>query len=62
MWYVFGGLAWAGLVAMPLVGVIPGLCIVGAGLALAALAAGQAERQTQAEERRKLAQYPSYKY
>ena len=62
MWYVFGGLAWAGLVAMPLVGIIPGLCIVGAGLGLATLAAGEAERKTQAGERRKLAQYPSYKY
>ena len=59
MWYVFGGLAWAGLVAMPLIGIIPGLCIVGAGLGLAMLVAGEAERRTQAEERRKLAQYPS---
>lgn len=62
MWYVFGGLAWTGLVAMPLIGIVPGLCVVGAGLVLAALAAGEAERKTQAEEQRKLAQYPSYKY
>lgn len=62
MWVVGGGIAWAGLLAMPLVGIIPGLCIVGAGLGLAALAAGKADHKTQAEERRKLAQYPSYKY
>ena len=62
MWYVFGGLAWTGLLAMPLVGIVPGLCIMGAGLGLAALAAGQAEWKTQAATKRKLAQYPSYKY
>ena len=62
MWIVMGGIAWAGLIAMPLVGIIPGLCIVGAGLGLAALAAGKAERKLRAEEQSKLAQYPSYKY
>jgi hypothetical protein len=49
-----------GLVAMPLVGIVPGLAIIAAGAALAELAscaAGQAERRRQAP-----AAYPSYKY
>lgn len=62
MWLIFMGIAWAGMVLMPLVGILPGLCVVFIGTLLSALAEEEKNYRLQSKEKRKLAQYPSYKY
>ena len=62
MWKLGAYILGAGVFAMPIIGLIPGLCAIAAGAALATLGCYQEERETQAARQRKLANYPSYKY
>lgn len=62
MWKPGACILGAGVLAMPIIGLIMGLCAVGIGAALAVLGCAQEDREMQAAKSRKLSNYPTYKY
>lgn len=62
MWMLGALMLGAGVLTMPIIGFIPSIIAIIAGAGLAVLGCAQEERETQAARKRKLANYPTYKY